>query len=379
MTKKAIELLSNAQAELAGVHRAKHYLMWRSETVDDLGHALAKIEPFNAYINAWIFTRNGGYQITPRRFGDWAIDKLVAKATPEDILIGFAAEIQRNASTYIEVSPIFGVHLDLECQLGEGISLVPEKVSPLWWRQKDIPKGTCFLCQSFEVRPAFKVNALDTTSYRDTSIAEPDSNSRDVVRHRVRLACLLASTGPVELPISLFQAIDHSLFSADSGDQVVRPMPAHPRVSYPAERAILKTAFSQLINFQDHESLSRAIDRLGRARITSSTVDKALELGMAAEIALMHGESTSNTEIAHKIGGRAAWLLGYDPAERTNIFNEMKLVYQARSQAVHSGVLSTKSKVNLEAGDKLVARAIAALLARGQFPNWSSLVMGGNG
>jgi hypothetical protein len=93
----------------------------------------------------------------------------------------------------------------------------------------------------------------------------------------------------------------------------------------------------------------------------------------------MHGETSSNTEIAHKIGGRAAWLLGRDSAERTNIFAEIKLLYQARSQAVHSGVLSAKSKVNLETGDKLVARTLIAILLRGHFPNWPSLVMGGGG
>ena len=87
----------------------------------------------------------------------------------------------------------------------------------------------------------------------------------------------------------------------------------------------------------------------------------------------------SSTEIAHKIGGRAAWLLGHEPAERANIFTEMKLLYQARSEAVHSGVLSAKSKVNLEAGDKLVTRTLTAILVRGRFPNWASLMMGGGG
>jgi hypothetical protein len=69
--------------ELAGIHRAKHYMEWYSENADNLGHALAETEPFNAYASTWIFTGAGGYhKITPGRFGAWAIHRLVAKTTP---------------------------------------------------------------------------------------------------------------------------------------------------------------------------------------------------------------------------------------------------------------------------------------------------------
>jgi hypothetical protein len=379
LTTRAIELLSDAAVELAGIHRAKHYMEWYSENADNLGHALAETEPFNAYASTWIFTGAGGYhKITPGRFGAWAIHRLVAKTTPQDILIGFAAEVRRNTSSYVELSPVLGVQIDRECQLAENVKLIPKK-EVNWWGGLGAPEHMCFLCQSFEVRPAFEVHAFDSVSPRGEGIAKPDSKSRDVVRHRVRLACLLASAGAVELPISHFQADEDSLFIRESEAEVIRPMSTHPRVSFPADEALVKTAFAHLADFEHRDSLARAIDRLGRARLASSPVDKALELGIAAEIALMHGETSSNTEIAHKIGGRAAWLLGRDSAERTNIFAEIKLLYQARSQAVHSGVLSAKSKVNLETGDKLVARTLIAILLRGHFPNWPSLVMGGGG
>jgi hypothetical protein len=45
---------------------------------------------------------------------------------------------------------------------------------------------------------------------------------------------------------------------------------------------------------------------------------------------------------------------------------------------VHSGALSSNSMVDLDAADRLVARALAAILERGSFPNWNSLTMGGN-
>ncbi|AMS44698.1 HEPN domain-containing protein [Aminobacter aminovorans] len=105
--------------------------------------------------------------------------------------------------------------------------------------------------------------------------------------------------------------------------------------------------------------------------------DRALDLGIAAEIMLMHDHSPANNEIAHKIGSRAAWLLGCSPEERAAIFSDMKALYQARSQAAHSGVLSTKSRVDLDASDRLITRAFNAIIERGHFPDWSILVMGG--
>ena len=82
------------------------------------------------------------------------------------------------------------------------------------------------------------------------------------------------------------------------------------------QAASVKRAFACLATFREVESLARSIDRLGRARLAASPVDRALDLGIAAEIALMHDHSPANTEIAHKIGSRAAWLLGQSPAER---------------------------------------------------------------
>ncbi len=150
-------------------------------------------------------------------------------------------------------------------------------------------------------------------------------------------------------------------------------------VTFPADMAMIKTVFGQLATFAEGDSLTRAIDRLGRSRLAIHPVDRALDLGMAAEIVLMHDLGTSNTEITYKIGSRAAWLLGEGAAERAKIFDEMKHLYKARSDAVHSGVLSPKSKVDLDLADKLVVRVIRAILQRGSFPDWTSLTLGGEG
>lgn len=170
-----------------------------------------------------------------------------------------------------------------------------------------------------------------------------------------------------------------ALFAGGEGNIASRPIGAYPVVSFPTEATAVKAAYDQLIVFADSESLVRAVDRLGRARAARSPVDQVLELGIAAEIALMHGDSSSNTEITHKIGTRAAWLLGEDAEQRTAIFADIKALYHARSKAVHEGTLPKKSKVDLRDADILVTRILNAIAARSRFPNWSDLTMGGQG
>ena len=214
----------------------------------------------------------------------------------------------------------------------------------------------------------------ETISRRD---AETRRRRRGLLPSGPR-AAFRASTGPVELPFSLLQPDRASLFVAGDGNQAGRPFAAMPLVAFSVKGTAVGRAYDLLATFRGGVSMARAIDRLGRSRLAINPVDRALELGMAAEIVLMHDHSPSNTEIAYKIGGRAAWLLGQTPAERATIFADMKSLYGARSQAVHSGVLSSRSTIDLDAADALVTRIFNAIIARGAFPDWSSLMMGGD-
>ncbi len=382
----AVELLEGAAAELAQIHRGKHYGLWRQDTAPRLGAALAQVEPFSGFCHIWLYTGDGGGVADTARFGEWAIDRLVERKSPEAILAAFAAEVARNEANYSDVSPVFGIQIDRHCDLGDGITLVPEPEDMLAlllhhspFQPKPLPAGTSLLCQSFTVTPAFEQRTHDKGAQGGRSVTVPDASNRDAVRKRVRLACLLVTAGPVEVPLTVLRPDHGALFVAGAGNLASKPFAAHSLASYQVKAAEVTSAFELLGKFHEVESLTRAIDRLGRARLAISAVDRALELGIAAEIALMHDHSPANTEISHKIGGRAAWLLGRDPTEREVVFVDMKKLYQARSQAVHSGALSSRSTFDLDAADRLVARALYAILERGEFPNWNNLTMGGNG
>jgi len=139
--------------------------------------------------------------------------------------------------------------------------------------------------------------------------------------------------------------------------------------------AEVKAIYAGLGKFAAKEPLFRAIERLGRARRAEDPIDQALEHGIALEVAMTHGDK-STAEIAFRLSTRLAWLLGKTPDERQTVFKAAKGLYDARSKAVHQGRLSSKSNPDLVAGDRLVTRALRALVERGGFPDWSALTMG---
>jgi len=383
--KSVIELLEKAAVEYGKIHRAKEYGFWRSDKAPELRQALAQLPPFKAYRDIWIYTGDGGCVSATARLGEWVIDQLVAKKTPAEILTDFQEEVARNRASYAELSPLCGVLLDARCELGDGVVLIPEPLDRFNAMFHRIPfqdailaTGTALLSQSYLVTPAFAVRSEGERIQDDKSVTAPVSADREKVRHRVRLSCLLASAGAVEIPLTVLQPDREALFVAGEGNQASRMFQAHPLVAFPVEAAAIAETYAQLGRFRAIDCLARAIDRLGRSRLAASPVDRALDLGMAAEIALMHDHGANNTEIAHKLGSRAAWLVGEQVEEREAIFAEMKLLYTARSKAVHSGVLSSNAKIDLQSADHLVARVLLAILAHGSFPNWNRLTFGGD-
>lgn len=381
----AVDLLRGIAGELAEIRSGSDYSQWRSDAKHRVAQHLSRAEPFSDFATAWVFMGDGAGSLVGGNFGEWAIDRLVEKMAPEAIIALFREEVARNAAVYEDVSPVLGVEITEACELGEGIRLTPATTdifSPFDypWRYSwpSMPTGTGFLIQSYMVTPAFEQLLTGATGPAGTSATQPASAARDAIRRRCRLACVIGSSGGVELPMSLILA-DHRALMSVGGTMSGRPFAAHPVVAFPADMTTIKRAFGQLAAFAEGDSLTRAIDRLGRSRLAVHPVDRALDLGMAAEIVLMHDNGTSNTEITHKISSRAAWLLGADANERSTIFDEMKHLYKARSDAVHSGVLPPKSKVDLDLADQLVVRVVQAILERGGFPDWASLTLGGEG
>lgn len=163
-------------------------------------------------------------------------------------------------------------------------------------------------------------------------------------RLEIQRALILSTSGTVNMPFTYCRAaIDHIMdadgsyggFLESAGFQSETP-------NIDAVRENLRL----LEDFNVPAALHVAIDRLGKARGLSSNVDKALDLGMALEIALMHENGNSgggSGEITYKLSSRAAWLLGKNPEERTQVFEKAKKIYGHRSAQLIAGGSRTKA------------------------------------
>lgn len=89
-----IEFLEMSRGELADIHRGKHFAQWRLGTVQRLD-GLATSPRFRAYAATRMFTGDGDGLIASTRFSNWAVDRLVAGATPRPPSSGSAGKARR--------------------------------------------------------------------------------------------------------------------------------------------------------------------------------------------------------------------------------------------------------------------------------------------
>ncbi len=129
------------------------------------------------------------------------------------------------------------------------------------------------------------------------------------------------------------------------------------------------------------KKLDLAISRWIKSKTEMKIINRIIDLVIAFEV-LYSNESREQLSLTFRL--RAAWHLGGDVQERQRLHSFFKDIYDARSEAVHSGKLSRKSstKVNeekLAEADKWFTQAIKKFIDDGNFPDWDSRVVGGTG
>lgn len=142
--------------------------------------------------------------------------------------------------------------------------------------------------------------------------------------------------------------------------------------------------FDKVSSSAEQATLKLAAARFNRSCRAVSSADRALDMGMALEVLLMHqgkGSDGSNSEIRYKLASRAAWMLGEDLEGRLSYFDKVSSLYSDRSSAVHKGRLDTKDFLKLLArqndhGD-VIRRVFWKIGENGHFPDWKRLVLNG--
>ena len=94
------------------------------------------------------------------------------------------------------------------------------------------------------------------------------------------------------------------------------------------------------------------LDRLNAAKRRASAVDRSIELGVAVEALFLRYSGEDQSELGFRLATRAAWFLGCSRAEREQVFDCFRALYDARSRAVHNGELPNKVK-GLDVGEVL--------------------------
>ena len=131
------------------------------------------------------------------------------------------------------------------------------------------------------------------------------------------------------------------------------------------------------------EKLRIAIDRWIKSKASGSYVDKMIDLGIALEALYV----TSHRKIGKRLRDRASWYLGKDNEDQAKLNKEFKEIYEWRSKAVHTGELPNKTEKIpfttdeirnfIDRTQNLCRKSIKKILEDGEFPDWDSLILGG--
>jgi hypothetical protein len=354
------------------------------ELLDDFDRQLGEQEPFCLVHHGWLRTQGGG-RTGKQLSSHWAWRRLLAGAEPAALLAEARNHIAPNSYDILEVRPIYGVKIAHRLNLGPDAYICPITELP---QSNNFSRA--FLAPTYAGLPPLRRDGsalvfrlkIEPAIVPERTDPETDSRAdeRALTSMLVRHALPLLTDGPVEMPSEYTdQAVD-TLFGSGGGF-VSSGQPVSTNLGWLRNPDDLPGLMQNIKNMKS-PAVMLSIDRLTTSRLKDRLEDRILDLGIAAEIALMHetsgGSGDGKGEITAKMSSRGAWLLGHDGTERLAISKELKALYGARSKVAHSGRADTKLEDKLPSFDKLVVQILRGILRREAFPEWSGLVLGAN-
>lgn len=148
-----------------------------------------------------------------------------------------------------------------------------------------------------------------------------------------------------------------------------------------------KCLYETLVNLNPNvkEKLQIPITRWIKSKTPEEPIDKIIDLGIALEA--LYAPDSSSGEIRFKFAVRAACYLGDYENNRRTLMKEFNKIYDWRSKVVHTGNLPNKTKNTpftheeikqfIEGAQDLCRKSILKVLEDGRFPDWNSLILGG--
>lgn len=364
-----------------------HFESWLTEPIAEAISQVSQLEPL---LNKPLNTTSSSGRTSNWHLAQASIHHLLAKRAVDTIIADFldlATTSLGNSWTYVGV---FGDGISQRIEISEDVAIMPASEAPPSLAREiifGIDREGQQIVKIGELRPP-KPNLCALLSNRikvlgDRSLDEELPALKSIAEKTVALirALTLSSGCPFSLGWQI-SWLDHPAIPYEgmssygaSGTFEETPKPRSERGS-PVDPTLARDVFKSVYSLPSGIAapIELAIDRLRRSRIHTPSVDTALDLGLAAEIALLH--DAKSTELSFRFSLRGTRLLTSDPTTAKETFKAFRAMYDARSAAAHTGKITPKHQSRLAEFDLLCRSAILKLIERGTFPDWDDLILG---
>ena len=305
-----------------------------------------------------------------------------------------------------------GIRLETEIQVFEGIRLVPLPNST--WelppylssvsrsRSEDSFLGKTVLIIDGSVSPIFHkpFPGLFQEGFREDALPfRVDVGGEKFPNFKMYnfyekfcQALSLACNSPVQIALMWKFLAEDELFNLSSSKRVSVEISDSFGGATEAGKAQIDDAkhlYHILVNLDSNvrEKLRIPINRWIKSKTYRDRADKIIDLGIAFESLYLSDIEPPRTELSFRLRFHASWYLGKDKEDRKALMNEFQKIYNWRSSIVHTGKLPKKKKKIpftpkevekfIERSQDLCQQSIMKVLEDGQFPDWKSLILGG--
>ncbi len=371
-----------------------------------LGAALQADPSFGDLRGGWIQQSGGSGMVLQEHLLPHLMIRGVMSGRSVESLVAEARSFAKSRTSRTEYfAALAGVSVTEPVNLADDIDLVPWADIPDGPQKASFGKKKVLSTGPFLQTPAFATVAIRIrsakfqvlfASYDDAKTASKTAHDEGVRRSVLVqdiVHCIAALSTHTVAAIGSWSQFEQNVANDFSGagysyngalfDNAVR---AASSKSVTVDHECLAELFRRFEQFKASEkgAMRVALDRLGQALRRANIVDKAIDLGIALEVLLLHGISDDNRgELRFRTSIRGAAFLGGTKPERLKTFRLLRSAYDLRSKAVHSGVLKTEKKglppeQILEDAIGTCAAIARKLINRGSFPDWDpEYVIGG--
>lgn len=308
-------------------------------------------------------------------------------------------------------TPLAGVTVTAPVSLGDDVDLIPWADVPNSDTKSKFGLNTPRRVRADSIPPFFITHAFATAAVRTRSAESqvlfasvedakamreslPNNSTFDSVRIKDVVRCITAESVCTVAEIGRWAQFDEKVANEFVGSGYIYNQALFDDTILAASKkpaTMNGSAFTELFScFEKLKPAERdvmrvALDRLGQAIRRPIIVDKAIDLGIALEVMLLHSIGDNDRgELKYRSSIRGATFLGGDKSKRLKTFKLLKEAYDLRSRAVHSGVLRAKKNGRppeeiLREATEACANIARILILRGSFPDWDTEYVIGEG